>query len=92
MIFGHYIPREQIHIPSGYPVCVSAVFNPIGDFKPVSFGVDYNGIRHRHVIKSVMASKESYGIFTFDCEYVDLGLIKAVRLLFDVTQCLWTVG
>jgi hypothetical protein len=59
MIFGHCIPRQQVRVPVGYPVCVSAVFNPSGEFKPVAFGIEYDGIRHRHVIKSVLASKDS---------------------------------
>lgn len=77
---------------SGLSVCVTAVYNPAGDFLPVAFGAEMDGMRYRYTIKEIKVTKEAPGQFMFDCEYVDLGRIKAVRLIFDVTRCQWVVG
>ena len=77
---------------SGLSVCVTAVYNPAGEFRPVAFGAEMDGMRYRYTIKEIKVVKDSHGQFIFDCEYVDLGRIKAVRLTFDVVNCLWTIG
>lgn len=90
--FG-YRPRiNRNTIQSGLSVCTAVVHNPSGELKPVAFGVEFDGLRYRYKIKSSSVVKESHGIIVFDCEYVDLGRIKTVRLVFDVTRCQWTVG
>lgn len=77
---------------SGYHICAAVTFNPTGDFKPVAFGAEFNGMRYRYVIKSARLVKEHNVDRVFDCEYVDLGLLKTVRLVFNVRDCQWTVG
>jgi hypothetical protein len=79
-------------LKSGYPVCVSATCNTVGDFKPVAFGVEIEGMRYRYTIKEVKAIKDNHGVFSFDCEYVDFGIIKYIRLMFVVSDCRWMVG
>lgn len=90
--FGYRPTRNPNIIRSGLPACVVVVFNPTGKLKPVSFGIELDGLRYRYNIKRIVVFKESHGSFIFDCEYVDLGRIMQVRLLFNVSQCQWTVG
>ena len=90
--FGYRTTRKPNIVCSGVPACVVAVFNPVGDFKPVSFGVELDGLRYRYNINRIVVFKESHGNFTFDCEYVDLGRIIPVRLVFNVSQCRWVIG
>jgi hypothetical protein len=77
---------------SGLSVSVTAVYNPAGEFRPVAFGAEIDGMRYRFKIKEIKVFKENKGEFIFDCEYVDLGIIKAVRLVFDVVRCQWKIG
>lgn len=92
MVFGHRPHTTVLRIPRGQRLCVAVVFNPTGDFKPVSFGVLINSMRFRYTIKSVLSRKEDHGNIIFDCEYIDLGRIKTIRLVCDVALCIWTVG
>lgn len=88
--FRPYTNRNVLR--SGFPVCVVATYNPAGDFKPVAFGAEIDGMRYRYKIKSATIVKDSHGEVSFDCEYVDMGRIKAVRLVFDVNECRWVIG
>jgi hypothetical protein len=85
----HYTNRNTLK--SGCLVCVAVTFTPSGDFKPVAFGVEINGMRYRYKIDA-KTFKDNHGVFSFDCEYVDLGITKTVRLVFDVKGCRWSVG
>ena len=87
--FRPYTNRNIIR--SGLSVCTSVVYNTIGEFKPIAFGMEMNGMRYRYRIKSVKVVKESPSEYIFDCEYVDLGRIKVVRLILDINRCLWYV-
>jgi hypothetical protein len=89
--FGFHPYKSNNVLRSGFPVCTVVTFTRAGDFKPVSFGVEIDGMRYRYNV-TVKAFKEIHGQFTFDCEYVDLGRLKAVRLEFDTLTMLWTVG
>jgi hypothetical protein len=88
--FRPYTNRNTMR--SGLFVSVTAVYNPIGEFRPVAFGVEIDGMRYRFNIKEIKVFKENHGEFIFDCDYVDLGMIKAVRLIFDVNRCQWKIG
>jgi hypothetical protein len=77
---------------SGFPVCVVVTYNPTGDFKPICFGAEIDGMRYRYNIKSASIVKNSSGEIVFNCEYVDMGRLKTVRLGFDVIGCRWTIG
>ena len=92
MVFGHRPHTSELRIPRGQRLCVAVVFNPAGEFKPVSFGVEINSMRFRYNIKSVLSIKEIHGNIIFDCEYTELGMIKTIRLVCDVALCIWTVG
>jgi hypothetical protein len=50
------------------------------------------GMRYRFKIKTVTLVRDSHGEIVFDCEYVELGLVKAVRLVYLVNECRWLVG
>lgn len=91
-VFGYrpYVNRNVLQ--SGYPICTAVTFNPVGDIKPVAFGVVMDGMRYRYKITAVKDVKDNHGAYIFDCEYIDLGRIKAVRLVFDVANCRWMVG
>lgn len=91
-VFGYRPSTNRNVIRSGYPVCVIATFNPAGDFKPVSFGVEFDGFRYRYKIKSAFVVKDDEGEITFECVYVDLGRVKVMRLVFNVIECRWVVG
>jgi hypothetical protein len=91
--FGFHPHTCNRNVPrSGLSVCVTAVYNPTGDIRPVAFGLEIDGMRYRYTIKEIKVTKETPGQFIFDCDYVDLGRIKAVRLIFDVVNCRWMVG
>jgi hypothetical protein len=91
-VFGYRFSPSRHVLKPGQPVCITAVYNPAGEFKPVAFGVEMEGFRYRHKIKSVKAVKDRHGVFTFECEYIDLGTVKTVLLVFDVMHCRWMVG
>ncbi len=91
-VFGYYPTTNRNTPKSGQPVCVSVVFNPAGAFKPIAFGLEIDGMRYRYIIKSITSTKDNRGIFSFNCTYIDFGLIKAVLLVFDAARCTWTVG
>lgn len=76
----------------GLPVCVIAVYNRAGMFRPVAFGTEIDNLRYRYKIREIIVFKEKHGEYVFDCEYVDFGRVKAVRLVFDVKQCRWVIG
>lgn len=88
--FRPYTNRNVMR--SGFPVCVVVTYNPAGDFRPVYFGAEFDGLRYRYRIKSATVIKDSHGEVSFDCEYVDMGRIKAVRLVFDVIGMCWVIG
>ncbi len=91
-VFGYHPTTNRNTLQYGLPTCTSVTFNPAGDFKPVAFGVEIDGMRYRYKLKSANINKDKNGVYAFDCEYVDLGRIKTVRLIFDVIRCRWTVG
>jgi hypothetical protein len=90
--FGYRPTSRYNLIPSGQPVCVAVTFNTIGQMRIDSFGVEFGGLRYRYKIKSYLLLKEDKGICTFDCTYVDFGLVKTIRLMFYVATCQWMVG
>lgn len=91
-VFG-YRPTKSRHIlRSGYPVCTVIAFNPAGNLRPVAFGVEMEGMRYRYKINDAKIVKDKNGIFAFDCDYVELGRLKTVRLVFDINNHLWSVG
>lgn len=90
--FG-FRPYTNRNVPrSGLSVCATVVFNTVGEFRPVAFGAEMDGMRYRFKIKDIKVFKENKGEFIFDCEYVDMGRIRAVRLICDVDKRLWKVG
>lgn len=90
--FGYRPSISRHTLKTGYPICTSITFNRSGAIRPEAFGVEIEGMRYRYKIKSITAFKENHGSFSFDCEYVELGRIKSVRLIFDINLCLWSIG
>lgn len=88
--FRPHISRHTMR--SGLPVCIIATYNSAGNFMPIYFGIELDGMRYRYKIKSATVIKDSHGEITFDCDYADMGRIKTVRLVFDVIGCQWVVG
>jgi hypothetical protein len=89
-VFGHYIPKNNNFVPSGHPVCVAATFNAEAKVRPDAFGVEVNGMRFRYIIKSATLTKELIGTRVYRCEYVDLGLIKTINLIYYIHEHRWT--
>lgn len=70
-VFGYRPRTNRNTLQYGLPVCTSVIFNPQVDFKPVAFGMEIDGMRHRYKIRSVKAVKDKDGVYIFDCEYVE---------------------
>lgn len=91
-VFGYRPSVKPNILRPGQTICVAAVYNTLGEFKPVAFGAEIDGIRYRFLISIVKVTNEKNGVFIFDCEYLGHNKIYSVQLIFDVLRCIWVIG
>lgn len=85
--------RPSIKHPSGHPVEVITSHKPTGELKPLYFRIeDDRQERFTFMLSTTHLRKDSNYVMTFDCAYDAYRLRNSIVLIFDVTQCRWTVG
>ena len=85
--------RPSINHPSGHPVEVISTYKGSGELKPLYFRIeDDREERVTFMLSKVHCRKSENYIMTFDCSYDAYGLRNSIVLIFDVTQCKWSVG
>jgi hypothetical protein len=85
--------RPSISHPQGHPVEVISTHKLSGELKPLYFRLeDDRQERFTFMLSLSHLRKEFNYVMTFDCEYEAYGRRNSIELLFDVTQCRWTVG
>jgi hypothetical protein len=85
--------RPSIKHPQGHPVEVIASYKPSGELKPMYFRIeDDRQERFTFMLSYAHLRKAFNYIETYACEYEAYGRRNSIVLLFDVTQCRWTVG
>ncbi|WMJ88503.1 hypothetical protein [Anaerocolumna sp. MB42-C2] len=75
------------------PVSVIAAFNPMGDFKPVNFGImDLYGNICKVKIEGIKYAKEVRGGKSFCCVYRSSDQQKECILTYYVSDHRWVLG
>lgn len=86
-------PKFSIDYSSRQTVSVMAVFNPMGDFKPVSFGVvDPYGDTCKVQITGIKHSKDVRGGKSFCCTYLSGSQQRECILTYYGTDHRWVLG
>ncbi|WOO36044.1 hypothetical protein R2R35_19935 [Anaerocolumna sp. AGMB13020] len=75
---------------SGQPVSVAAVFNPLGDLKPLSISItDLYSNTCKVKIDCIKYKKEIRGGFSFCCGYTIGSIQKELLLTYYVKNHMW---
>jgi hypothetical protein len=85
--------KPLIQHPSGHPVEVITSYKPSGELKPLYFRIsDDTEERFTFMLSKSHLHKDYNFIMTFGCKYIAYGRINSIVIIYDVTQCRWTVG
>ncbi len=86
-------PEFKIDYNSRQPISVIAAFNPIGDFKPVNFGImDLYGNTCKIKIDGIKYTKEVRGGKSFYCVYQSADQQRECMLTYYVSDHRWVLN
>lgn len=86
-------PEFKIDYSVRQPVSVIAAFNPMGEIKPVHFGIiDLYGNTCKVQIQGIKYSKDVRGGKSFCCTYLSTNQLRECILTYYGTDHRWVLG
>lgn len=91
MPFTQITDSDSVIIP-GRPVCVAAVYNTLGDFKPLYICIeDLYGNICKTKVEYIKYKKDVRGGISFCCAYKSCDALKEIMLSYYIESHIWAM-